>query len=79
MGFQCFQFSIHRQPGSQFRKGKNNSLTPAAEDPGSPWAIGNAAGGHDAFHPDLGDFAAFDRFVTKARSLGHSVAVDRRF
>ena len=50
-----------------FRKGANNTLTPGPGDPGSPWAIGNVEGGHDAIHPDLGDFDAFDRFVAKAQ------------
>ena len=45
-------------------------------DPGSPWAIGAEEGGHDAIHPDLGDFDAFDRFVAKANSLGLEVAMD---
>jgi starch synthase (maltosyl-transferring) len=41
--------------GKAFRKGPNNSLTAGDNDPGSPWAIGSEAGGHDAIHPDLGD------------------------
>ena len=45
-------------------------------DPGSPWAIGNVEGGHDAIHPDLGDFDAFDRFVARANELGVEVALD---
>ena len=76
MGFDVVYLPPIHPIGAQFRKGKNNSLPPGPEDPGSPWAIGNAAGGHDAIHPDLGDFAAFDRFVTKARSLGLEVAID---
>jgi starch synthase (maltosyl-transferring) len=62
--------------GISFRKGPNNTLTPGPSDPGSPWAIGAAEGGHDAIHPDLGDFDAFDRFVAKAKSLGLEVAMD---
>jgi starch synthase (maltosyl-transferring) len=62
--------------GTSFRKGANNTLTPGPGDPGSPWAIGNVEGGHDAIHPDLGDFDSFDRFVAKAKSLGLEVALD---
>ncbi len=76
MGFDVVYLPPIHPIGTQFRKGKNNSLTPGPQDPGSPWAIGNAAGGHDAIHPDLGDFAAFDRFVAKAKSLGLEVALD---
>ena len=36
------------------RKGRNNALTAGPGDPGSPWAIGDASGGHDAVHPELG-------------------------
>src|SRR5262249_13054822 len=34
------------------RKGRNNALRGAAGDPGSPYAIGSAEGGHDAVHPE---------------------------
>ncbi len=76
MGFNVIYLPPIHPIGTQYRKGKNNSLTPGPQDPGSPWAIGNSTGGHDALHPDLGDFAAFDRFVAKARSLGLEIALD---
>ena len=62
--------------GTSFRKGRNNTLIPADGDPGSPWAIGSADGGHDAIHPDLGTFADFDAFVARTRELGMEVALD---
>jgi starch synthase (maltosyl-transferring) len=58
------------------RKGPNNTLVPGPDDPGSPWAIGSAEGGHDAIHPDLGTFADFDAFVGRATALGLEVALD---
>lgn len=76
MGFDVVYLPPIHPIGSAFRKGRNNSLTPAEGDPGSPWAIGSAEGGHDAIHPELGDFDAFDRFVAKARQLGLEVALD---
>ncbi len=76
MGFDVVYFPPIHPIGDAFKKGKNNSLTPTDEDPGSPWAIGNTAGGHDAIHPDLGDFDSFDRLVEKARSLGIEIALD---
>ncbi len=58
------------------RKGANNALTAGPGDPGSPWAIGSAEGGHDAIHPDLGTLADFDAFVARAGELGLEVAMD---
>ncbi len=62
--------------GTTFRKGRNNTLTPVEGDPGSPWAIGSADGGHDALHPDLGTMDDFDAFVARTRELGMEVALD---
>jgi starch synthase (maltosyl-transferring) len=62
--------------GTSFRKGRNNTLVPQEGDPGSPWAIGSADGGHDAIHPDLGTFEDFDAFVARTRELGMEVALD---
>ena len=76
MGFDVVYLPPIHPIGTAFRKGKNNTLTPGPEDPGSPWAIGSPDGGHDAIHPDLGDFDAFDRFVAKADSLGLEIALD---
>jgi starch synthase (maltosyl-transferring) len=36
------------------RKGRNNALVAGPDDPGSPYAVGSAEGGHDAVHPELG-------------------------
>lgn len=76
MGFDVVYLPPIHPIGGAFRKGRNNTLTPEPGDPGSPWAIGSAAGGHDAIHPDLGDWDSFDRFVAKATDLGLEVALD---
>ena len=76
MGFHVVYLPPFHPIGQAFKKGPNNTLDARPEDPGSPWAIGSAAGGHDALHPDLGDFEAFDRFVEKARSAGLEIAMD---
>src|ERR1044071_10162286 len=55
---------------------RNNTLTAERGEPGSPWAIGSAEGGHTALHPELGSFADFDAFVARARGLGMEVALD---
>lgn len=62
--------------GITHRKGKNGSLTPEPEDPGSPWAIGSEQGGHDAIDPKLGTMDDFRRFVQRAHQLHLEVAVD---
>jgi starch synthase (maltosyl-transferring) len=76
MGFDVVYLPPVHPIGITFRKGRNNTLTPADGDPGSPWAIGSAEGGHDAIHPDLGTFADFDAFVARTRELGMEVALD---
>jgi starch synthase (maltosyl-transferring) len=76
MGFDVVYLPPIHPIGTSFRKGPNNTLNPGPGDPGSPWAIGNVEGGHDAIHPDLGTFDDFDAFVAKANSLGLEVALD---
>ena len=76
MGFDVVYLPPIHPIGTQYRKGKNNSLTPGPNDPGSPWAVGGIEGGHDAIHPDLGDFDSFARFVDRAKELGLEVALD---
>ena len=38
---------------------------PSPDDPGSPYAIGAAEGGHDAIHPELGTLDDFRRLVAR--------------
>ncbi len=58
------------------RKGKNNSTVAQPGDPGSPYAIGSAEGGHRAVNPELGTLADFRRFVSASAALGLEVALD---
>ena len=76
MGFDVIYLPPIHPIGQTHRKGPNNTLQAGPHDPGSPWAIGSSAGGHDAIHPELGTLADFDAFVTRARSLGLEVALD---
>jgi len=76
MGFDVVYLPPIHPIGTTHRKGRNNSLEPRAGDPGSPWAIGSPAGGHDAIHPDLGTEADFASFVGRARELGLEIALD---
>jgi starch synthase (maltosyl-transferring) len=76
MGFDIVYLPPVHPIGHTARKGPNNTLGAAEGDPGSPWAIGSEAGGHDAIHPDLGTLADFDAFVSRAGKLGLEVAMD---
>jgi starch synthase (maltosyl-transferring) len=76
MGFDVVYLPPIHPIGFTERKGRNNTLGARPEDPGSPWAIGSADGGHDAVHPDLGTLADFDEFVVRSRALGLEVALD---
>jgi starch synthase (maltosyl-transferring) len=76
MGFDVVYLPPVHPIGKTARKGPNNSLIAGPGDPGSPWAIGSADGGHDAIHPDLGTLADFDAFVDRAAQLGLEVALD---
>ncbi|MDV6239393.1 alpha-1,4-glucan--maltose-1-phosphate maltosyltransferase [Trueperella bernardiae] len=76
MGFDVVYLTPIHPIGETNKKGRNNSLDSIPEDPGSPYAIGSADGGHDAIHPDLGTFEDFDAFVARARELGMEVALD---
>ena len=76
MGFDILYLCPVHPIGLTNRKGKNNTLTPGPDDVGSPWAIGNADGGHDAINPDLGTIDDFDAFVGAANRAGLEVALD---
>jgi starch synthase (maltosyl-transferring) len=76
MGFDVVYLPPIHPIGRVNRKGRNNTLTPTADDVGSPWAIGSDEGGHDAVHPELGTLQDFQDFVWRAGELGLEVALD---
>jgi starch synthase (maltosyl-transferring) len=76
LGFDVLYFPPIHPIGKTNRKGRNNSLTPAPDDPGSPYAIGSEDGGHDAIHKELGTFASFERLLREAKAHGLEVALD---
>ncbi|MEN0023811.1 MAG: maltotransferase domain-containing protein, partial [Microbacterium sp.] len=76
MGFDIIYLVPVHPIGTTNRKGRNNTLTAEPGDPGSPYAIGSAEGGHDAIHPELGTPADFRAFVRAARKEGLEVALD---
>jgi starch synthase (maltosyl-transferring) len=76
LGFDVLYFPPIHPIGVTNRKGRNNSLFAGDEDPGSLYAIGGAEGGHDAIHPELGDFASFERLIKAAAEVGLEMAID---
>jgi starch synthase (maltosyl-transferring) len=79
MGFDVLYLPPIHPIGSAGRKGVNGATTADASDPGSPWAIGSAQGGHTAVHPELGTLSDFRRLVLAARTRGIDVALDVAF
>jgi starch synthase (maltosyl-transferring) len=76
LGYDVLYFPPIHPIGHANRKGKNNALTARPGDPGSPYAIGGAEGGHDALHPELGTFDDFHRLVDTCRGHGMELALD---
>jgi starch synthase (maltosyl-transferring) len=76
LGFDVLYLPPIHPIGMTNRKGRNNSLQAKPGDPGSPWAIGGAEGGHDAIHPELGTAEEFERLVEDARRHGLEIALD---
>jgi starch synthase (maltosyl-transferring) len=76
MGFDVLYLTPIHPIGRTNRKGKNNALTTAPGEPGSPYAIGNEHGGHDAVEPSLGTIEDFDRFQEAVREHGMEIALD---
>ena len=79
MGFDVLYLPPIHPIGTTNRKGKNNALAAKRNEPGSPWAIGSAEGGHKAVLPELGTLADFRRFVKAAGRQGLDVALDIAF
>jgi starch synthase (maltosyl-transferring) len=79
MGFDVLYLPPIHPIGTSFRKGPNNTLQAGPGDPGSPWAIGSADGGHTSVEPGLGTIDDFDRFVETARGHGLEIALDIAF
>lgn len=76
MGFDVLYFPPIHPIGKTNRKGRNNSLVAGPDDPGSPYAIGAAEGGHDAIHPELGSLEDFLALVREAGRHGLEIALD---
>ncbi|KJC60994.1 alpha-1,4-glucan:maltose-1-phosphate maltosyltransferase [Bradyrhizobium sp. LTSPM299] len=76
MGFDVVHLTPIHPIGQERRKGRNNAAIAQPGDPGSPYAIGSAEGGHDAVHPQLGTLDDFRAFVAACQAHGMEVALD---
>jgi starch synthase (maltosyl-transferring) len=76
LGFDVVYLPPIHPIGRTNRKGRNNSLTAAADDVGSPYAIGSPDGGHEAVAPELGGLRGFERFRRATEDAGMEVALD---
>jgi starch synthase (maltosyl-transferring) len=76
LGFDVVYLPPIHPIGLTNRKGRNNSLTAGPRDPGSPWAIGDATGGHGAIHQNLGTIEDLKHLTEAARRQGIDIALD---
>jgi starch synthase (maltosyl-transferring) len=76
LGFDVLYLTPIHPIGHTNRKGRDNSLRAESGDPGSPYAIGSEAGGHDAVHPELGTLDDFRRLVAACAEHGLEIALD---
>lgn len=76
MGFDVLYLPPIHPIGVSHRKGPDNTLVAGPDDPGSPWAIGSAEGGHLAIHPDLGSEDDFAHLLAVLDEHGMEVALD---
>ena len=79
MGFDVVYLPPISPIGNAYRKGRNNSVTANADDPGSTWAIGSKEGGHKSILPELGTLRDFKGLVAAARDHAMELALDIAF
>jgi starch synthase (maltosyl-transferring) len=76
LGFDVIYLPPIHPIGRTNRKGRDNALIAGPDDPGSPWAIGDESGGHDAVHRELGTLDDLRSLTKAARKLGLDIALD---
>jgi starch synthase (maltosyl-transferring) len=76
LGFDVVYLPPIHPIGRTNRKGRDNALTARPTDPGSPWAIGSAEGGHDAVHPELGTEEDLRSLTSTAAEHHIDIALD---
>jgi starch synthase (maltosyl-transferring) len=76
LGFDVVYLAPIHPIGHTNRKGRDNSLVAGPNDPGSPWAIGDETGGHDAIHKDLGTEQDLVSLIQSAANLRIDICLD---
>jgi starch synthase (maltosyl-transferring) len=76
LGFDVLYLPPIHPIGMTNRKGRDNALVAGPQDPGSPWAIGDATGGHEAVHPELGTIDDLRSLCAAAAEHAIDVALD---
>jgi starch synthase (maltosyl-transferring) len=76
LGFDVLYLPPIHPIGRKNRKGRNNALVAGPGDPGSPWAIGAAEGGHDTVDPQLGTIEDLRALCSTAAGHGIDIALD---
>ncbi len=82
MGFDVIYFPPIHPIGLTNRKGRNNSVTSAPDEPGVPYAIGNRklglpnGGGHKDIEPSLGTLTDFVWLEKEIKARGMEIALD---
>ncbi len=79
MGFDVLYLPPIHPIGKINRKGKNNNVRAQEGEPGSPWAIGSAEGGHKAIHKELGTMADYKLLIAEAKKRNIDIAFDLAF
>jgi starch synthase (maltosyl-transferring) len=76
LGFDVIYLPPIHPIGHTNRKGRNNALQALPDDPGSPWAIGDESGGHDAIHKQLGTEQDLRQLTKAAADHDIDIALD---
>lgn len=76
LGFDVIYLPPIHPIGQTNRKGRDNALTAGPNDPGSPWAIGDASGGHETVHAELGTADDLRALTAAARTHDMEIALD---
>jgi starch synthase (maltosyl-transferring) len=76
LGFDTVYLVPIHPIGVTNRKGANNAIHAKKGEPGCPYAVGNAAGGHYDVDPELGTMKDFEHFAKACREKGLRLALD---
>jgi starch synthase (maltosyl-transferring) len=76
LGFDVVYLPPIHPIGHTNRKGRDNALRALPGDPGSPWAIGDETGGHEAIDPGLGTIDDLRSLTAAARTHNMDIALD---